>query len=56
MDGNFARLSEAERNEQCPKIAWVFVAVYLASLCFDERQQNYVERKERDGVIKEYYN
>ena len=28
-DGNFARKDDAEREKECPKIAWGFAAIYL---------------------------
>ena len=55
-DGSFAKKSEEERNRECPKIAWGFAAVFLANLRYDEMQKDYVERKDRNVVIKEYYN
>jgi hypothetical protein len=55
-DGWFARLSDVERNEQCPKIVWGFAAVFIANLRYDEMQKDYVEQKDRNVVIKEYYN
>lgn len=55
-DGTFARKSEAERNKDCPKIAWGFAAVYLINLKYDKKQEDYVELKDRSTLIKEYYN
>jgi hypothetical protein len=54
--GWFASLTEGERDEQCPKIAWGFAALYLANLRYDDGQQDYVELRDRNGLIKEYYN
>lgn len=54
-DGWFARLSESERDEQCPKIVWGFAAEFLVHLRYDVRQKDYVEQKDRNGLIKEYY-
>jgi len=54
-DGWFSKLSESERDEQCPKIAWGFAAVFLANLCYDRVQRDYVEQKDRNKLIKEYY-
>lgn len=54
-DGNFARKSDAEREKECPKIAWGFAAVYLINLRYDLRQDDYVELKKRGIVISDYY-
>lgn len=53
--GWFASLAESERDEHCPKIAWGFAAVFLANLRYDDGQKDYVELKDRNVVIKEYY-
>ena len=55
IDGNFARKSDAEREKECPKIAWGFAAVYLINLRYDRTQDDYVELKERDIFIRDYY-
>ena len=54
-DGCFARKSDAEREKECPKIAWGFAAVYLLNLRYDRMQDDYVELKERSVVIREFY-
>lgn len=55
-DGWFASLTENERDEHCPKIAWGFAAFYLANLRFDNDQQDYIELRDRNELIKGYYN
>lgn len=54
-DGNFARKDDAEREKECPKIAWGFVAIYLLNLRYDRKQDAFVELKERSIVIRDYY-
>lgn len=54
-DGNFARKSDTEREKECPKIAWGVAAVYLINLRYDRTQDDYVELKERDIFIRDYY-
>lgn len=54
-DGSFARLSENERDELCPKIARGFAAEFLSHLNYDEKQKDYVETQKLDAVICEYY-
>lgn len=54
-DGWFSKLSESERDGQCPKIAWGFAAVFLANLFYDRDQRDYVEQKDRNGLMKDYY-
>lgn len=54
--GTYARKTDEERDEFCPKIAWGFAAVYLANLVYDKNQDDYVELTERKIVIREYYN
>ena len=44
-----------EREKECPKIAWGFAAVYLINLRYDRAQDDYVELKERDIFIRDYY-
>lgn len=53
--GWFSRLSDAEREKHCPKIAWGFVAEYLMNLRYDGNQDDYVELQSRDTVIRGYY-
>ena len=53
--GWFASLTESERDEYCPKIAWGFATVYLLNLRYDHKQDDYVELKERDLIIRDYY-
>lgn len=54
-DGWFASLTDKERDEHCPKIVWGFAAFYLANLRFDNDQQDYAEIRDRNELIKEYY-
>lgn len=54
-DGSFARKSETERDKDCPKIAWGFAAVFLMNLRYDPKQEDYIEIKTRETLIKEYY-
>lgn len=54
-DGYFAKMSDAEREKECPKIAWGFAAVYLINLRYDSKQEDYVELKRREIIIKDYY-
>lgn len=53
--GWFASLTESERDEYCPKIAWGVTAVYFLNLRYDLKQDDYVELKERDLIIRDYY-
>lgn len=55
-NGWFASKSEQERDLLCPKIAWGFAAVFLANLRYDDGQKDYVELKDRNMIINEYYN
>lgn len=55
-DGSFAKKDDAEREKECPKIAWGFVAIYLLNLRYDRKQDDFVELKERSIVIRDYYN
>lgn len=54
-DGSFAKKGDAEREKECPKIAWGFVAIYLLNLRYDRKQDDFVELKERSIVIRDYY-
>ena len=54
-DGSFAKKDDAEREKECPKIAWGFVAIYLLNLRYDRKQDDFVELKERSIVIRDYY-
>ena len=55
-DGWFASLSDAGREEQCPKIVWGFAAVFLANLKYDFSQKDYVLLKDVGELIRGYYN
>ena len=54
-DGSFARESEAERDKECPKIAWGFAAVFISELEYDNLQKDYVALKDRNTLIRNYY-
>lgn len=54
-DGWFASLTDAGREEQCPKIAWGFTAVFLANLRYDVIQKDYVPLKDLSELIRSYY-
>lgn len=54
-DGSFARMSDAERDKECPKIAWGFAAVFISELKYDNLQKDYVALKNKNTLIKSYY-
>ena len=54
-DGSFAGMSDADRDELCPKVVWGFAAVYLINLRYDQKQDDYVELKDHDVIIRDYY-
>lgn len=54
-DGWFATMSEQERDNWCPKIAWGFAAVFLANLRYDSSQKDYVPLKDIRVLIQNYY-
>ena len=53
---SFARKSEEERDEECPKIIWGFAAIYLSELRYDCNQDDYVETINRVQIIIDFYN
>ena len=53
---SFARKSDEEREIECPKIIWGFAAIYLSELRYDNNQKDYVEKINRDQLIKDFYN
>ena len=55
-DGSFARKNEKERDQECPKIAWGFAAVFISELKYDNLQKDYVALKDRETLIRSYYN
>lgn len=54
-DGSFARKSDAERDEECPKIAWGLAAEFIAYLNYDRNQKDYVPKVEIKVLIVDYY-
>lgn len=54
-DGWFANLTNEEREIQCPKIAWGFVAIFLANLRYDNFQNDYILQKDKKELFREYY-
>lgn len=54
-DGWFATLTNAERDKECPKIAWGIAAEFLANLKYDHKQDDYVLSKPNDEIILNYY-
>lgn len=55
-DGWFASVSDEERDEMCPKIAWGFAALFISELRYDNQQKDYVALKDREKLISCYYN
>ena len=55
-DGFFASLTEKERNELCPQIAWGLSAFFLYNLRYDSVQKDYVLLKPIKHLFVEYYN
>ena len=55
IDGFFAKKTNHERDELCPKIAWGFAAVFLYNLRYDEIQKDYVLLKKQADIEKTYY-
>lgn len=53
---SFARKSDEERDEECPKIIWGFAAIYLSELKYDCNQDDYVEKINRNQIINNFYN
>ena len=53
--GTYAAKSDAERDVECPKIAWGFAALFLSCLSYDMDQKDYVLLKDRRRLIMEYY-
>lgn len=54
-DGFFAKKSDKERNNLCPKIAWGVAAVFLANLRYDSAQKDYVLQKPLMELFDRYY-
>lgn len=54
-DGWFASMTDEERDNKCPKIAWGFVAVYISYLRYSSREKDYILQKEQSQIINEYY-
>lgn len=55
IDGSFAKKSDAERDEDSPKIAWGLAAEFLAHLKYDSNQDDYVPKVELKVLIADYY-
>lgn len=56
IDGTFARKTDKERDDMCPKIAWGLAAVFLSCLRYDSAQKDYVLLKPVNELFAEYYN
>ena len=55
MDGSFASKSDAERDEESPKIAWGLAAEFIAYLNYDCNQKDYVPKVELKDLLDGYY-
>lgn len=55
-EGHFAQKSDEEREIECPKIVWGFAAVFISELRYDNQQKDYVALKDREKLIRSYYN
>lgn len=54
-EGTYARKTNAERDEQCPKIAWGLAAEFLIHLKYDREQNDYVPFIGLNELISGYY-
>lgn len=54
-ESSYARLTDEERNEECPKIAWGLAAEFLAHLRYDSNQKDYVALKSQESLYSDYY-
>ena len=54
-DGTYARKTDAERDKQCPKIAWGLAAEFLIRLKYDREQDDYVPLVGLNELISGYY-
>lgn len=54
-DGWFARMSDEERDNKCPKIVWGFAAKYISYLRYSSNEKDYILQKEQSQIINEYY-
>lgn len=55
VDGNYANLTDFERNVEYPKIAHGFVAIFLARLSYDNIQQDYILPILDVDLFQDYY-
>jgi HKD family nuclease len=55
LSGSFASKTDEEREEECPKIAWGIVCIFLYNLCWDDKQSDYVPQYTSDELIEQYY-
>lgn len=55
MDGTYARKTNSERDEQCPKIAWGLAAEFLIHLRYDSEQKDYIPLLALNELISRYY-
>ena len=54
-DGMFASMTDDEREDLCPKIAWGIAAYVLAQLHYDDKQQDYVLLQKVGDIFSKYY-
>lgn len=53
---NFASISDKERDEICPKIAWGLAAIIIFNLRYDDTLNEFVPLQELSTLFEEYYN
>lgn len=54
-DGWFTSLAKEERESRFPKIAYGFAAIFLANLCYDTDQSDYVLQEDIEELTNNYY-
>lgn len=55
IDGWFANLSNEERDSECPKIAWGFIAFFLSKLSYNDNLKDFTLVMDKDSLFNEYY-
>ena len=55
IDSRFAHLSNEERDSECPKISWGFIAFFLSKLKYDNNLEDFTLLLDDNSIFNEYY-
>ena len=54
-DGSFAKKSDNERDQECPKLVWGISALFLINIEYDNQKADYIPLESSEVLYNQYY-